>query len=76
MTAVAFQSQLNKLKEGFMRFALSLTRDKDNTEDLVGGTFLKALENSDKYIFESNFKAWTATIMKNTSINTYRRNFS
>lgn len=73
MTAVEFQSQLFKLKEGLMRFAYRLTGDRDDTEDLVQETFLKALIYSDRFADESNLKAWTSTIMKNTFINGYRQ---
>jgi RNA polymerase sigma-70 factor, ECF subfamily len=56
-----------------MRFAYSLTVDKDDAKDLVQETFLKALKYCDKFVDESNFKAWTYTIMKNTFINNYRQ---
>ena len=73
MTATEFQSQLIKLKESLMRFAFSLTSDKDDAKDLVQETFLRALKYSNQYAEESNFKAWTSTIMKNTFINNYRQ---
>jgi len=72
--AVEFGSQLIKLKESLMRFAFSLTGNKDDTHDLVQETFLKALTHSDKFVDESNLKAWTSTIMKNIFINNYRLN--
>jgi RNA polymerase sigma-70 factor (ECF subfamily) len=56
-----------------MKFASKLTTDKEDAKDLVQETFLKALKYSDKFENESNFKAWTFTIMKNTFINDYRR---
>jgi RNA polymerase sigma factor, sigma-70 family len=56
-----------------MRYAYSLTADKNNAKDLVQETFLKALKYCDKFAHESNFKAWTYTIMKNTFINNYYR---
>jgi RNA polymerase sigma-70 factor, ECF subfamily len=73
MTAIEFQSQLLKLKESLMRFAFSLTSDNDDAKDLVQETFLRALKYSNQYEEESNFKAWTSTIMKNTFINNYRQ---
>jgi RNA polymerase sigma-70 factor, ECF subfamily len=73
MTAIEFQYKLINLRESLMRFAYSLTSDNDNAKDLVQDTMLKALKYSDKFINESNFKAWTYTIMKNTFINNYRR---
>lgn len=56
-----------------MRFAFNFTGDKDDAKDLVQETMLKALKYSDKFVIESNFIAWTFTIMKNTYINDYRR---
>ena len=58
-----------------MRFAYSLTSDRDDAKDLVQETFLKALKYSDTFVNESNFKAWMYTIMKNTFINNYRSSF-
>src|SRR5664279_3976793 len=73
MTAVEFQYKLIDLQDSLMRFAYSLTSDKDDAKDLVQETFLKALKYCDKIAYESNFKAWAYTIMKNTYINNYRR---
>ena len=57
-----------------MKFAYRLTVNKDDAQDLLQETFLKALKNCDKFVDESGLKAWTYTIMKNTFINNYRRN--
>jgi RNA polymerase sigma-70 factor, ECF subfamily len=75
MTAIEFQYKLINLQESLMRFAYSLTADKDDAKDLVQETILRALKYSDKYVHEANFKAWTYTIMKNAFINNYRRSF-
>ena len=56
-----------------MRYAFTLTTDKEDAKDLVQETFLKALKHCDKFVFDSNLKAWTYTIMKNTFVNNYRR---
>jgi RNA polymerase sigma-70 factor (ECF subfamily) len=58
-----------------MRFAYSLTSDREDAKDLVQETFLKALKYCDTFVNESNFKAWMYTIMKNTFINNYRSSF-
>ena len=73
MTAIEFRYQLINLQDSLMKFAYSLTTDSYDAKDLVQETLLKALKHSDKYVVESNFKAWTFTIMKNTFINDYRR---
>jgi RNA polymerase sigma factor (sigma-70 family) len=72
MTAIEFQYNLINLQETLMRFAYSLTADKDDAKDLLQDTLLKALKHSNKFEYESNLRAWTYTIMKNTFINNYR----
>jgi RNA polymerase sigma factor (sigma-70 family) len=74
MTESDFKYRLIDLNESLMKFAFRLTADRDDAKDLVQETFLKALKHSDKFINESNLKAWTFTIMKNTFINSYRHN--
>jgi RNA polymerase sigma-70 factor, ECF subfamily len=75
MTAIEFEYKLISLQESLMRFAYSLTSDEDDAKDLVQETFLKALKYCDKFVYETNFKGWICTIMKNTYINEYRRSF-
>ena len=45
----------------------------NDADDLSQDTILRALENMDKYIDGTNFKAWVYTIMRNIFINNYRR---
>lgn len=73
MKAHEFNSSIIGLKGNLQKYALSLTLDRDNALDLVQDTFLKAIQNQDKFIDETNLKAWIFTIMKNTFINNYRR---
>jgi RNA polymerase sigma-70 factor (ECF subfamily) len=73
MTAIEIQYKLISLEKDLNRFAYKLTADKEEARDLVQETFLKALRYCNKYSYESNFTAWTYTIMKNTFINWYRR---
>jgi RNA polymerase sigma factor (sigma-70 family) len=73
MTAIEYRNNLIGLLDNLMRYAYSLTKNKDQSQDLVQETILKALANRDKFIFHSNLKAWVFTIMKNTFINDYRR---
>lgn len=73
MTAIEFRKNLIELHESLMGFANSLTANKDLSQDLVQETILKALANRDKFIYDSNLKAWVFTIMKNIFINDYRR---
>ncbi len=61
------------LKEHLIMFAYSLPSNSGNAKELLQETNLKALSYRDRFICETNFKAWTFTIMRNTFINDYRR---
>jgi len=74
MTAIEFNHKLTSLHDNLHYFAMTLTSNTDEAKDLVQDTYLKALTNRDKFEDNTNLKAWTFTIMKNTFINNYRRN--
>lgn len=74
MTAVEFNYQLTNLSGNLERFAMSLTSNHEDAKDLLQETFAKAIAYRDKFEANTNLKAWTFTIMKNTFINNYRRN--
>jgi RNA polymerase sigma-70 factor (ECF subfamily) len=74
MTAIEFNSKLLSLHENLSFFANTLTNNREEAKDLIQDTYLKALVNKDKFEDNTNLKAWTYTIMKNTFINNYRRN--
>lgn len=74
MTALEFNYQLTNLSGNLERFALSLTSNREDAKDLLQETFVKAITYRDKFEENTNLKAWTFTIMKNTFINNYRRN--
>lgn len=73
MTAIEFNTALTGLYKNLHYFAHTLTHNREEAEDLVQDTVLKALTNRDKFQDNTNLKAWTFTIMKNTFINKYRR---
>ncbi|HSC53841.1 MAG TPA: RNA polymerase sigma factor [Phnomibacter sp.] len=54
-------------------FAIKLTRNNENANDLIQETMYKALANREKYLAGTNIKAWLFTIMRNIFINDYRR---
>jgi RNA polymerase sigma-70 factor (ECF subfamily) len=54
-------------------FALKMTNDSDESEDLVQDTLLKAFRFFDKFERGTNAKAWLFQIMKNSFINNYRK---
>lgn len=64
---------MTNLQNNLEYFANSLTGNREDANDLIQDTYLKALKNRDKYQDDTNLKAWTYTIMKNTFINNYRK---
>jgi len=74
MTQLEFNIALLGLQDKLLYYALSLTLDREKAKDLLQDTFLKALTHRDKFIQNTNFKAWIYMIMKNTFINNYHRN--
>ena len=54
-------------------FALRMTNDEDDADDLVQETFLKAFRFFDKFEKVTNCKAWLFRILKNSYINDYRK---
>ena len=52
---------------------MKLTADKEEADDLLQETSLKALDNEEKYTPDTNFKGWMYTIMRNIFINNYRK---
>lgn len=59
--------------DALYNFALKMTGDSDEADDLVQETYLKAFRFFDKFEKGTNCKAWLFRIMKNTYINKYRK---
>ena len=73
MATANFQTRLMDLQSNLLNFAYMLTSNRDDAYDLLQNTTLKALDNADKYVDNTNFKGWVFTIMRNIFINNYRR---
>ncbi len=73
MTTLEFSYNLDNLSSSLRPFALKLTRDHEDANDLLQETMLKAYTNRDKYTDGTNLKAWLYTIMKNTFITNYQK---
>ncbi|HPT04470.1 MAG TPA: RNA polymerase sigma factor [Bacteroidales bacterium] len=73
MSEIEFNYKLLGVQNHLRYFASTLTSNREEANDLIQDTNLKALVNKDKFSTDTNFKAWTYTIMKNTFINNYRR---
>lgn len=69
-----FKNSVIGMQGNLMSFALKLTANRDEANDLVQETCLKALDNEEKFDVRTNFKGWIMTIMRNTFINNYRSN--
>jgi RNA polymerase sigma-70 factor (ECF subfamily) len=54
-------------------FAMMLTANRSDAEDLLQETTLRVLDNQEKYVDNINFKGWVLTIMRNIFINNYRK---
>lgn len=74
MTAIEFNASILKERSSLKGFALSLTRNSEDALDLMQETYLKAITYRNKFEANSNLRAWLFTIMKNSFINSYRRN--
>jgi RNA polymerase sigma-70 factor (ECF subfamily) len=73
MNAATFRRDLLEMQSELQRFAFKLTADKEEANDLMQETSLRALENMEKYTPDTNFKGWVYTIMRNLFINNYRK---
>lgn len=72
-TNKSFEDRLVGLQGNLYNFAYQLTSSREQAEDLLQDTTLKALDNEEKYVDNVNFKGWIFTIMRNIFINNYRQ---
>ncbi|HAS36936.1 MAG TPA: RNA polymerase subunit sigma [Flavobacteriales bacterium] len=73
MSTIEFNQAMLSFRQTLEYFALSLTKNHEDAQDLLQETFLKAIRNRHRFLEQTNLKAWLYTIMKNTFINNYRR---
>ena len=72
-TNLEFKNQVSNEAKPLKAYAIKLTQDLEDADDLVQETMLKALINEEKFSAGTNLKGWLYTIMKNIFINNYRR---
>lgn len=72
-TSLSFKKNLVSVQDELFRFAFKLTSNREDANDLLQETSLKALDNEEKYTPDTNFKGWMYTIMRNIFINNYRK---
>jgi len=73
MNAIQFQKKILNIQKNMFNFAIMLTANRYDAEDLLQETTLKVLDNQHKYVDNVNFKGWVLTIMRNIFINNYRK---
>jgi RNA polymerase sigma factor (sigma-70 family) len=54
-------------------FAMKMTQDVEDANDLLQDSLVKAITNRDKFSEGTNVKAWFYTIMRNTFITNYQK---
>ena len=69
----SFNTELMPHMDALYNYALHLTGDREEADDLVQDTFLKAYRFFDSFERGTNARAWLHRIMRNTYINEYRR---
>ncbi|MCC6722850.1 MAG: RNA polymerase sigma factor [Bacteroidia bacterium] len=73
MTAIEFSNMISNETSTMKNYALVLTKNIEDANDLVQETMLKAFTYRSKFASGTNLKGWLYIIMKNSFINNYRR---
>ncbi|MGI9545510.1 MAG: RNA polymerase sigma factor [Cyclobacteriaceae bacterium] len=73
MKAIEFGYSLNDITNILRPLAMQLTRDHEETNDLLQETLFKAYRNRHRFHQGTNLKAWVYTIMKNTFLSDYQK---
>ena len=73
MTNDQFLTNIDNLNNLLFSYALRLTRNHQDAQDLMQETTMRAFRHKEKFTMGTNFKSWTSTIMRNTFINRYRK---
>jgi RNA polymerase sigma-70 factor (ECF subfamily) len=68
-----FENSISPLLNSLYSTALRMTKNKQDAEDLVQETFLKAFRSFQQFERGTNFKAWIFKILVNTYISSYRK---
>ena len=68
-----FKKAILNCLDDLYRFALSICREKENAEDLVSETVLKALENKNKLKDKTKIKQWMLRVLSNSFIDERRK---
>lgn len=72
MTPVEFNRELKNVESTLFSFALKLTRDYQDAQDLFQDAAARGFRYCSRFEMGTNFRAWMATIIRNTFINKCR----
>lgn len=70
---IELRQQLVSLVPNLRAFAFSLSRDRDDSDDLVQETLIRAWEHRAQFQVGTNLKAWLFTILRNSFYNSKRK---
>lgn len=68
----SFQSEVLTYRPQLLSYALRLTANAEDAEDLLQDTMFKVIKNKDKFINNVNLKGWLFRIMHNIFVNNVR----
>lgn len=69
----SFELLIHQHQAKLFNFIYRYTRSREDAEDLLQDTFIKAFRNFDRYDSQYTFSAWLYTIARRTVCNHYRR---
>jgi RNA polymerase sigma-70 factor, ECF subfamily len=67
------ETELLHFMDGLYGYAMAITRNRTDAEDLVQETYLRAIPRMGSLRVESNVKSWLFTILRNIYLNQLRR---
>lgn len=68
-----FESQAMPIVDQLYRFAMKLTNNPEDAQDLVQDTFERGFKNFESFEQGTNFAAWMTTIERNLYFNQYQK---
>ncbi len=68
-----FEQEMLPYTDALFTYALYLTNDREQAQDLLQDTYMKAYRYYGKFERGTNARAWLYRILRNTFINEYRR---
>lgn len=73
MSADLFKAELLEALPSVRAFALSISGNRDQADDLVQEAMVRAWANRDRYATGSNMRAWLFTILRNAHFSNIRK---